>query len=149
ATQSPSFLIGVARRLFMQGRPKRIDPFARIQRAYPADFWANHELGLVLRKTGKPAEAVRYFTAALAVRPNNPGVYVNRGLVLEEAGELDAATADFRQALVLAPRYAAALNGLCTLLERRGDVEGSLDACRKALAVDSTSAEFHRRLGVA
>src|SRR5262249_28763205 len=47
---------------------------SRAQRRRPDDFWLNHELAFVLTKT-KPArleEALRFYTAALALRPQSP-----------------------------------------------------------------------------
>ena len=49
----------------------------------------------MLVENGQPAEAVRYYTAAFALRPDNPGIYLNRGNALDEAGEVDAAIADY------------------------------------------------------
>jgi len=51
----------------------------------------------------KAAEAVRYYTAALALMPDNSGVYNNRARALEFAREYEESVADFRRALALAP----------------------------------------------
>src|SRR5262249_36775029 len=98
--QPPNFLLfAVARNFPERMSSSRLEFLRRIQRAYPADWIANSDLGLELRNKGQPGEAVRYFTAALALRPENPGIYLNRGTALRAAGELDAAIADYRQAL--------------------------------------------------
>src|SRR5262249_11799612 len=78
----------------------------------PGDFWANHTLGHDLAHVGKHAEAIRYYTAALSQRPDNPGVLLNRASSLHKAGELDAAIADLQQAIAVAPRYVAAHHAL-------------------------------------
>ena len=120
-SQPPSFLLSVAEGLATESRlpyPQQglaseslvdsiqLELLRRIQRDYPTDLWANHELGMMLAASGRPAEAVRYFTAAIALRPDNPGIYLNRGSAFRDAGEMDAAIADFSQALALAPLYA-------------------------------------------
>src|SRR5262249_36597961 len=87
----PSFRLAVALNLPAETRSTRLGLLRRIQSAYPADLWANHDLAWELNENGLPAEAVRYFTAALALRPENPGIYLNRGWALADAGELDAA----------------------------------------------------------
>src|SRR5262249_21387166 len=74
--QPPSFLLWVAAVLPKAG-PMRLALLRRIQQGYPADFWANHGLANELSVRGSPSEAVRYYTAALALRPRNPGVYLN------------------------------------------------------------------------
>jgi tetratricopeptide (TPR) repeat protein len=144
--QPPSFLLWVAGRLPHAG-PERLELLRRTQRAYPADFWANHHLAQALTAVGRPAEAVRYYTAALALRPDNPGVYLNRGTALRAAGEPDGAVADLRQALALAPRYAMAQDSLGLALWAKGDREGAVAACRRAIEIDPQLATAHNNLG--
>jgi serine/threonine-protein kinase len=102
-----SFLLIVARSFPAQMKSSRLELFRKIQRTYPADLWANYWLAHELQTNGRPAEAIRYCTAMLALRPDNPGIYLNRGAALNDAGELDAAIADYRHALALAPQYVA------------------------------------------
>ena len=40
----------------------------RAQQLYPGDVWINHELGKVLESRGRPDEAIRFYTAARAIR---------------------------------------------------------------------------------
>jgi tetratricopeptide (TPR) repeat protein len=145
--QPPSFLLWVAGRLPPGAGPTRLDLFRRAQQTYPADFWANLSLAAALREGGRPAEAVRYYTVALALRPDNPGVYLNRGNALREAGELDGAVADLRQAVALAPRYAAAQDALGLALWAKGDEEGAVAAYRRAIELDPQLASAHNDLG--
>ena len=46
------------------------------QDRYPSDFWLNYDLGMLLhyQKPPRAEEAVRYLTAALALRSDSPGV---------------------------------------------------------------------------
>jgi hypothetical protein len=41
----------------------------RAQRAHPDDFWINYDLARSLMGTGRPDEAARFFTPAVAIRP--------------------------------------------------------------------------------
>jgi hypothetical protein len=43
----------------------------RAQRAHPDDFWINYDLARSLMGTGRPDEAARYLTAAVAIRPRS------------------------------------------------------------------------------
>jgi serine/threonine-protein kinase len=43
----------------------------RAQRAHPDDFWINCDLASSLKGAGQPDEAVRFYTAALAIRPRS------------------------------------------------------------------------------
>ena len=46
-----------------------------VQNRYRDDFRINYDLGEALRMTLRPAEALRYHQAALALRPNSPSVF--------------------------------------------------------------------------
>jgi serine/threonine-protein kinase len=61
----------------------------RAQRARPDDFWINYDLARSLLGTGRPDEAARFFTAAVAIRPRSE--VAQRGLrdALRAAGRPD------------------------------------------------------------
>src|SRR5262249_1862269 len=134
--EPPSLLLLVALGLRATTGTARLDLLRRTQQAYPADFWANELLASELVGAGQPAEAVRYHTAALALRPNNPGVYLNRGVALKAARELDAAIADVHRAVALAPRYAAAHNTLGNAFLAKGELDDAIRAYHQALAIE-------------
>ena len=150
-TQPPGFLLIVARKLPLpaQGWATRIELFRRTQGAYPADLWANTWLAQELGRNGQPAEAVRYWTAALALRPDNPGIYLNRGTALADAGEVDAAIADYRQSLALAPQYAMAHYSLGTALYHKGRLDEAIAEFRAAIRLKEDYPEAHTNLGSA
>ena len=58
----------------------------RVQQANPGDFWANLRLGDALREWTRPAEAIRYYQAALAIRPDAAIAYSDLGLALSDSG---------------------------------------------------------------
>jgi tetratricopeptide (TPR) repeat protein/serine/threonine protein kinase len=144
--QPPSFLLLVVRALPTKS-PDRLDLARRVQFAYPGDFWANQQLGSDLDRTGNSAEAVRYYTAALSLRPDNSGVLHSRGKALLDAGELPAAIADLQRAVALEPRYAAAhyTLGRALLAQRRPD--DAIAACKAAIDIDPKLAAAHIYLG--
>jgi tetratricopeptide (TPR) repeat protein len=145
--QPPSFLSSLAGTLPETMKPTRLKLLRRVQRAYPADLWANVHLAGELYDNGQPAEAVRYYTAALALRPNNPGLYLNRGRALNAIGELDAMIADYRQAVALAPRYPEAHANLGFALFARGRVDEAIGEYREALRLKPNLAGTHTALG--
>jgi serine/threonine-protein kinase len=106
----------------------------RAQRHYPGDFWVNHELAYFLGATRPPQldEAIRFYTAALALRGQSPGVYVNFGVVQMRRGRLDEAITAYQRAIELKPDYGQAYCNLGLALVRRGRPDEALDACRKA-----------------
>jgi tetratricopeptide (TPR) repeat protein len=168
--QPPSFLIAFAVRLptratlhrpiiNAQGRTERwvaeekaygerLEVFRRIQEAYPADLWANVRLAQELTVNGRSAEAVRYLTAVLALRPKNPGIHLNLGAALKVAGEVDAAIAAYRQAVALAPEYRVARIFLgASLLEDKKQPDEAIQEFRMVLARYPDDALAHYCLG--
>jgi tetratricopeptide (TPR) repeat protein len=123
----------------------------RQRQRHPDDFWANHDLAFCLAKLQPPRleEAIRYYTAAVALRPDSPGARVNLGTAFDEQGLHDEATAEFREAIHLKPDYAAAHSGLGrALVNQEKHAEGEA-AFRKAIALKPDYAEAHYNLGIA
>jgi tetratricopeptide (TPR) repeat protein/serine/threonine protein kinase len=121
------------------------------QRRFPADFWLNHQLGYFLTFKATPAqptEAVACFRAALAVRSDSPGVYMNLGTALGMTGDWVAAEEAYRQALALKSDYAYAHIGLGDALDGQKKLQEAEDAYRAALRLRPGSSEAHNRLGL-
>jgi serine/threonine protein kinase/Flp pilus assembly protein TadD len=121
----------------------------RAQEAFPGDFWMNHDLGVVLQKCepSQYGEAVRFLTAAMALRPQNPGVRHNLAMALRRAGRLDEAAAAFRQAIALKPEYPAAHSGLGLVLLDKGRPDEAAAAFRQVVRLKPGSADAHYDLG--
>jgi tetratricopeptide (TPR) repeat protein/tRNA A-37 threonylcarbamoyl transferase component Bud32 len=105
------------------------------QRRYPADFWVNYWLAFSLWKADRPADAVGYYRAALAVRPEATAAYNNLGLALRSLGRHQESIVAYQQALALDPRHAPAQNNLAVALLDMGRAEEALAASQKALAI--------------
>jgi tetratricopeptide (TPR) repeat protein len=77
----------------------------KAQRRYPADFWINTQLGWALANAEPPAveDAIRFFTAAMVLRPRSPGAHLNLGQVLSDKGVWDEAIAALTEAIHLKP----------------------------------------------
>src|SRR5262249_8430572 len=100
--------------------------------AYPGDFWANYGLANVLNYNhSQPEEAIRYYTAALALRPHTPATCVDLGNALRNGGDLDGAIGACREALSGHPNYAGAHEHLVQALGIKGEVDGIHAAWRE------------------
>jgi tetratricopeptide (TPR) repeat protein len=147
-------------------RPEAIKLLRRAQVQYPADFWVNHNLGMALvnadrlgpgsfiaRPIGPPhpgdGDAVRFLTAAVALRPDSPGCRVNLALAQSCKGQLDEAIVNLREAIKLAPALASAHNSLGLALHEKGQLGAAIASYNKALALEPESAEAHSNLGLA
>src|SRR5262249_12085797 len=98
-----------------------VEVLRKARRLHPDDLWINYTLAILL-SDAKPDEAVRFFTAALAVRPQSLGTRCNLGIALHKKGSLAEAAAEFREAIRLKPDFALAHDGLGTALRKQGKV---------------------------
>jgi tetratricopeptide (TPR) repeat protein len=150
AAQPPQalFLLGLALRA-SGSTQSTVRLLQRAQQAYPGDFWLNHNLGEALMQCRPPQldEAIRFFTAALVLRPKSPGAHLNLGIALAEKGRLDDAIDAYQHAIALRPDYAPAHNNLGKVLfdlKRPAQAEAAL---RKAIAFSPDEALEHFNLG--
>jgi Flp pilus assembly protein TadD len=123
----------------------------RLQQRHPDDFWANHELGFCLARLQPPRleEAIRYYIAAVALRPHSPGARLNLGIAFSDKGLYDEAIAELHEAIRLKPNYAEAHSNLGTALGRQGKHGEAEAAYRQAIALKPDYALAHSNLGYA
>jgi serine/threonine-protein kinase len=129
--------------------PQAAGLLRRAQQHYPADFWVNHYLGIALMQATPPErdEAIRFLTAATALRPESPGAHTNLGVALDKNRQFDEAIASHRKAIELNPKYAAAHNNLGIALAGKGKVDEAIASFRKAIDLDPKDASLHNNLG--
>jgi serine/threonine-protein kinase len=144
----PRFGVAVGQRLHRLGGDAEA-PLRAAQRRLPGDFWVNFDLGHALGLKKQWGEAVGYYRAALAVRPDTPSLLNNLGNVLAAQGQLREAVRTFRRALALDPRFAYAHNGLGNALKAQGRLKQAMREYRRFLALDPKSAEARTNLGTA
>jgi serine/threonine protein kinase/tetratricopeptide (TPR) repeat protein len=151
STQPPQALILLQRALLALGdQEQSVALLKRAHETFPGDFWINHELGIALQ-TGpriRYEEAVRFLTAAQALRPKSPGVRVNLGLALYKNGRLGDAIVTLRQAIDLKPDYVAAYNSLGEVYLEAGQLENATTVFRQALNVMPEDLEAQWNIGV-
>jgi serine/threonine-protein kinase len=141
--QSVQLLIALALR--MQAAHVDAIPFLRrVQQQYPGDFWACFTLADALWQM-KPAECIRYYQAALAIRPETALAHLNVGRALAEAKRIDEAIEHFREAVRLDAKYAHAISNLGLALSIKGNNDEGLRLVKEGLALDGRSVRsyFH------
>ncbi len=99
------------------------------------DFWFHIYLGYYLALQNPPDwnGATRFFTAALALRPQSATTWLRLGYCLSFQGELDEAIADCRRALELKPDYDEAYSNLGNGLTNIGLVDEGVEAFQHAI----------------
>jgi serine/threonine protein kinase/Flp pilus assembly protein TadD len=123
----------------------------RAQDAFPGDFWINHDLGQALEQCRPPRyeEAVRFLTAAVAIRPPSAGARLNLGFAFLELGRYDEAVGAFRRSIELKPDYGPAYHNLGTALAHQGRLDEAVAALRRAAELRPGHAAAHYDLGCA
>ncbi len=119
------------------------------QRRFPDDFWINEYLGhaLVMRRPSDYAEALRFYTAAQALRPDITD-RVALSFLLIQKGDYEGVAFVSRQAVEQKPDSAKAYCNLGVGLQRTGQPAQAREAYRKALELDPKLANAHFDLAV-
>src|SRR5262249_5012740 len=98
----PATVRHLARALFDLGDVAQAVPLLRaVPQGPPGDFWINHDLAFYLMFQAPPSweEALGYYRAAVAIRNDSPGLYLNLGFALAKSGRRAEAVAAYRQAI--------------------------------------------------
>ncbi len=111
----------------------------------PGDIDAHLVRGIVLRRRGRAAEAVKEYEWVRERRPSYAAVHYDLAIALDHLGRSDEALASYERAVELDPANASAFSNLARLLARRGAAERALAAARRALelAPDFTGARVN------
>jgi tetratricopeptide (TPR) repeat protein len=147
--QPPSRLKALGNVLAHFDKPAAIKFLRQAQQRHPDDFWINHQLAFNLERMQPPQweEAIRFYQAALALRPHSPGVHLNLGNALKGKGQFDGAIAEYREAIRLKKDYALAHNNLGGALHDKGLLDEAIAECREAIRLKKDDADAHNNLG--
>jgi serine/threonine protein kinase/Flp pilus assembly protein TadD len=120
------------------------------QQRYPAHLSVNLALANTLRISHPPqtAEAIRFYTAAVAIRPFSPSVWAFLGAGLMNGKRYEEAETACRRAISLKPDYSIAHNNLGSLFFKLGRYEDSEVESRHAIALSSDYSMPHYNLGL-
>ncbi len=123
----------------------------KVRARHPGDLAANMSLARTLLES-KPRqleEAVRYDTAAVALRPDSAALRFNLGIDLKEQGKLEQGIAEFREAIRLKPDLPAPHNNLGAALADQGKLEEAIAEWRETIRLNPRHVGAHTNLGVA
>jgi tetratricopeptide (TPR) repeat protein len=116
------------------------------QRRHPQHYWINLNLGRCLSSLGQRDEAIRYYTAAVALRPEASWTHFHLGSALHAEKKLDDAIAEYRKGIELDPNYAYTYIKLGGALREQKKVDEAIAAEQKAIEVDPKNALVHNSL---
>jgi len=132
------------------------DVLRRAQRQHPNDFWINLDLGSLLTqlKPPRPEQAIGFFRAAVALRPQSSGAHLFLSIALRDSirthrtqNELEEAEAEAREAIRLNSNSAVAHNGLGVVLGDKGLIDDAIVEYRTAVEIDPRFAMCWTNLG--
>ncbi len=119
----------------------------RVQWTYPGDFWANFMLADALRKSGNCAESVRYYQAAIALRPRSTVAIGNLGMALAADNQLTEAERQFRQEIALDPDSGHAHYCLGLVLRKMGRVDEAVGQLAESTRLEPDDANHQLQPG--
>jgi tetratricopeptide (TPR) repeat protein len=117
------------------------------QRIYPGDFWLNIELGSLLYEQKDHVAALRFYTAAVALRSNSGGALNGLGNALVGQKKLDEAIAAFTKAIKLAPTDFYAHYNLGSVHSHQQQLDKAIAEYRKAIELNPRFAAAYNNLG--
>jgi tetratricopeptide (TPR) repeat protein len=109
---------------------------------------AHNDLGIVLMRMGKLAEAMQQFHEALRISPEYMWAHFNLGRALLQEGDLKQAVAQFRAAVQIEPDFAWGRERLATALVALGKIDEALPQYQELVRLRPEEAEGHCRLAV-
>ena len=129
-------------------RPETLAMLRDAQRRRPGDFWLNHYLAMRLAR-GQPREAIPFFRAALALRPDSHVVLSNLGVALHRFRPVRRGDRDLQPGPAaetgLRPRH----NNLGVAWERKGRPDLAIPLHRDAVRLQPGNWVFLSNLGTA
>jgi tetratricopeptide (TPR) repeat protein len=141
-------LIGDVLREF-GGAEQAAELLRRAQGRHPGDFWVNESLAEAFRsrKPPKLEEAIRFFSVAVALRPQSPVAWTNLAHALDDAGRLDEAEVACKEAVRLKPDSASDHKNLGKVLDDQGKAAEAKAEFREPLRLQPDFPQAHSSLG--
>jgi len=106
------------------------------------------DIGTVLLRSGKHAEAAEQFREALAIRPNYAKAVNSLGACLYLQGDLAEAMEHFRRAMELDPKLASAYSNVGMALLKQGKIDEAERQYRQLVEMDPQNVDAHHALAV-
>jgi serine/threonine protein kinase/tetratricopeptide (TPR) repeat protein len=133
----------------LKARDVAIKFLRKVRQKHPADVWVNTTLAGMLKNARPPQfeEAIRYYTAAIALRPESSGLHLNLGAALNDSGKVEEALDEYREALRIDPMYTAPRCNLVESLTKLGKPEEAEAVARAGVRLNPDDAAFHANPG--
>ena len=121
--------------------------YRRVLEASPKQPDALRLLGVLLTRTGNPADGLRLLRKAAKLGKRNPNTHLDLAQVLAARGDVDGAIASYRKVIGLVPDHLGAWRGLAIAELAAGRADAAVDGFRKAITLDPDGADLQVGLG--
>lgn len=149
ATDGPNSTVRDARRLMDAGRFSEAEGLLRAQlRTDPGDPDANEALAYCLLRENKPADALKQYTAAAALRTPHAAELVGVGQAYVLLNDMDDADRWTLRAVRMDPENVDAWYSLGRIRYTEQRFADALGCFRRALALDPKSAKIENNIGL-
>ena len=115
---------------------------------HPEDAETHSNLGQVLVRLGRPAEALPHFDRAIELIQGRWAYHFNRARALRLLGRLDESIAAYRTVDQLLPDDYATLFNLAQTLHAKGDEPAAVREYLRAIALNPNDGSFRLALGI-
>lgn len=132
--------------LQMQGKDP-LPAFQKVAELMPNDPEAHFNLGVVLKSSGRPEQAVTSYQRAIKLKSDYAEAHSNLGNTLKDLGRINDAVASYRRALKIKPDSADAHNNLGTVQKDQGRLNDAVASYRFAIALKPDFALAYYNLG--
>jgi serine/threonine protein kinase/Flp pilus assembly protein TadD len=144
--QPIAVLMSLAMPLLIFEPERWLDLLGKLYLRHPDDFWINYSLG---EDNPSPVDALRFCTAAVAIRPTSDGARLALGAALAKLGRFDDAIVSYKEAIRLKKDFPGAHNDLGNALRDTGRIDEAIAEYREAIRLDKEYALAHLNLGSA
>lgn len=114
----------------------------------PQDSDSLSNLGQVLVKMNRPADAIPYLTRAASLAPDRWEYQFNLARALGLAGRMDESIQGYRRAQDLFPNDYVTTFNLALALHKHGDEAAAVDQYQKAIVLQPDDASFRKALAI-
>ena len=90
-------------------------------------------------------KALKDYTQAIKVKPNNYMAFTNRGNIHKQNGNLDKALADYNKSIKIKPKHVQGLINRGNIKKNQGDVQGALADINKAIEIKPAYEAYYAR----
>ena len=114
----------------------------------PDSAMAHNNLGNLLVKKGKSAEAIEHLRKGPALNPGNAEAHYNLGNAYLSHGDLSEAISEYGEVLKIQPDYPAVFKNLGLALLRHGDFDEAMVCYQRTMPMSSDPVERWLKLGM-